>query len=176
MAGEYYGYKPLAFISYPFIISFNGVIRRIIKLSISIDFMEKTKLKKLSEHLGKYPVILAYLFGSEAKGKSGPLSDIEIALFIDKGISKSEQFDLRRRLSNELSSIMGVMVDLVILNDTPIQLSFEIIKNGKLISCGNKETKVDMEVEILSKYLDRRYYDKRHAELTLEKIAEGYLA
>jgi len=53
------------------------------------------------------------------------------------------------------------------------QLSFEIIKNGKLISCSNKETKVDMEVEILSRYLDRRYYDKRHAELTLEKIAAG---
>jgi hypothetical protein len=31
--------------------------------------------------------------------------------------------------------------------------------------------KVDLEVEILSKYLDRRYYDKRHAELVMEKIA-----
>jgi len=96
---------------------------------------------------------------------------MDIAVFVDKGIDKSGRFDLRLRLSNELSSIMGRRVDLVILNDTPVQLSFEIIKDGELIFCRDQSTKVDVETEILSKYLDRRYYDKRHAELALERIA-----
>jgi hypothetical protein len=40
-----------------------------------------------------------------------------------------------------------------------------------LIFCGDKSMQVDFETETLSKYLDRRYYDKRHAELVMEKIA-----
>lgn len=133
--------------------------------------MNESDIKKITDCLGKYPVILAYLFGSEAKGTSGVLSDIDVAMFVDKGVDKSERFDMRLRLSNELSSIMNRMVDLVILNDSPVQLSYEIIKHGKVIFCKDKSMQVDFETEILSKYLDRRYYDKRHAELILERIA-----
>ena len=115
----------------------------------------------------------AYIFGSEAKGTSGLLSDIDIAVFVHAGVNKAERFDLRLRLSNELSAIMKKMVDLVVMNDSPVQLSYEIIRHGKLIFCSDKSTKVDLEVNILSRYLDRRYYDKRHAELTLQKIASG---
>lgn len=133
--------------------------------------MNEQAVKRLTECLCKYPVIIAYLFGSEAKGKSGLLSDIDVALFISKDIDKSERFDLRLRLSNKLSSIMNKRVDLVVLNDSPVQLSYEIIKHGKVIFCRDKSMRVDFETDILSRYLDRRYYDKRHAEITLEKIA-----
>ncbi|MCL4536026.1 MAG: nucleotidyltransferase domain-containing protein [Nitrospirae bacterium] len=133
--------------------------------------MNEHDVKRLTECLCKYPVIIAYLFGSEAKGTSGVLSDIDVAVFISKDIDKSERFDLRLRLSNELSSSMNKRVDFVVLNDSPVQLSYEVIKHGKLIFCKDKSMKVDLEVEILSRYLDRRYYDKRHAELVMEKIA-----
>ncbi|GFP28931.1 type VII toxin-antitoxin system MntA family adenylyltransferase antitoxin, partial [Candidatus Hakubella thermalkaliphila] len=116
--------------------------------------MNEPDLKRLADYLSKYPVIMAYLFGSEAKSKAGPLSDVDIAVFIDKGIDKSGRFDLRLRLSNELSSIMGRRVDLVILNDTPVQLSFEIIKGGELVLCRCQSTKVDVEKEILLKFRD----------------------
>jgi len=133
--------------------------------------MNEHDVKRLTECLCKYPVIIAYLFGSEAKGTSGALSDMDIAVLVDRNIDKSERFDLRLRLSNELSSSMNKRVDFVVLNDSPVQLSYEVIKHGKLIFCKDKSMKVDLEVEILSKYLDRRYYDKRHAELVMEKIA-----
>jgi predicted nucleotidyltransferase len=133
--------------------------------------MTEPDLKRLFNYLSKYPVIIAYVFGSEAKGESGPLSDMDIAVFVDKSIDKSGRFDLKLRLSNELSSIMDRRVDLVILNDTPVQLSFEVIEDGELVFCRDQSIKVAVETEILSKYLDRRYYDKRHAELALEKIA-----
>lgn len=133
--------------------------------------MNEHDVKRLTECLCKYPVIIAYLFGSEAKGTSGALSDMDIAVLVDRNIDKSERFDLRLRLSNELSSSMNKRVDFVVLNDSPVQLSYEVIKHGKLIFCKDKSMKVDLEVEILSKYLDRRYFDKRHAELVMEKIA-----
>jgi len=135
--------------------------------------MNEHDIKKIKDCIKKYPVVTAYIFGSEAKGTSGLLSDIDIAVFVHKGVSKAERFDLRLRLSNELSAVMSRTVDLVILNDSSIQLSYEIIRHGKLIFCSDKATKVDLEVDILSRYLDRRYYDKRHAEITLQKIASG---
>lgn len=133
--------------------------------------MNTDDIKKLTDCLSKYNVIAAYLFGSEAKGTSGKLSDIDIAVFFNKKTDKSDRFDMRLRLSNELSSVMNKTVDVVTLNDSPVQLSYEVIKHGKLILCNDKSAQVDFETETLSKYLDRRYYDKRHAEIVLEKIA-----
>lgn len=138
--------------------------------------MNEQDIKKITDCLGKYPVMVAYLFGSEARGISGALSDMDIAVFIDKGVDKSERFDLRLRLLNELSSIMNKRVDLVILNDSPAQLSYEVIKHGQPIFCRDRSAKAGLELKILSKYLDRRYYDKRHAEITLEKIASRGLS
>ena len=135
--------------------------------------MNEHDIKKIEDCIKKYPVVTAYIFGSEAKGTSGLLSDIDIAVFVHEGVSKAERFDLRLRLSSELSAVMSRPVDLVMLNDSPVQLSYEIIRHGKLIFCSDKSTKVDLEVDILSRYLDRRYYDKRHAELTLQNIASG---
>ena len=69
------------------------------------------------------------------------MSDIDIAVFIGKDIERSERFDLRLGLSNELSPIVGRKADLVVLNDTPVQLSYEIIKHGELIFCSDKSVK-----------------------------------
>ena len=133
--------------------------------------MNERDVKRLSEHLGRYPVIAAYIFGSEAKGKAGVLSDIDVAVLVDKRIANAERFDLKLRLSGELSAILNRLVDIVMLNDSPIQLSYEIIKHGHPIFCSDISVKVEVETNILSKYLDRRFYDKRHAEITLKKIA-----
>lgn len=133
--------------------------------------MNERDIKKITDCFDRYPVIVAYIFGSEAKGKAGVLSDMDIAVLVDKGIDKSMRFDMILRLSNELSAILNRRVDIVMLNDSPAQLSYEVIKHGRLIFCRDKSAKVDLEFKILSKYLDRRYYDKRHAEITLEKIA-----
>jgi predicted nucleotidyltransferase len=133
--------------------------------------MNERDIEKIAGCLGKYSIVVAYLFGSEAKGTSGALSDIDIAVFLDKKTDKSERFDLRLRLSNELSSIMNKQVDIIILNDSALHLSYEVIKHGSAIFCMDNSMKADFETDVLSRYLDRRYYDKRHAEITLEKIA-----
>ena len=40
------------------------------------------------------------------------LSDIDIAVLVHEDINKTERFDLRLRLSNELSAVMSRTVDL----------------------------------------------------------------
>lgn len=132
--------------------------------------MDDTHINSITDILNKYPIIFAYLFGSQAKDESTKLSDIDIAIFIEKKVSKSERFDIRLRLANNLSSIAGKRVDVIVMNDIPIQLSYEVIKNGKVILCKDRDAMVNAEIEILSKYLDRRYYDRRRADLSLRKI------
>lgn len=137
--------------------------------------MNEEDIQKIEGCLKKYPVVTAYIFGSEAKGVAGVLSDIDVAVFIRTDVKKADRFDLRLRLSNDMSAVMGKRVDLVVLNDSPIQLSYEIIRHGKLLFCSDRPAKVDMELDILSRYLDRRYYDKRHAEVVLQKMSSGGL-
>lgn len=119
--------------------------------------MTDTQLKLLSEHLQKYPVVFAYLFGSHARGTPTSLSDIDIALFVEKPLSKSERFDVRLKLSSQISTIVGKECDITLINDSPIQLAYEIIKHGKILFCKDRDTRIAVETEILSKYLDRRY-------------------
>lgn len=128
------------------------------------------KINQISGHLSNYPIVFAYLFGSFAKGESTSLSDIDMAVYFETTLSKSERFDMRLRLVSELSSITRREVDITVMNDAPVQLAYEIIKYGREIICKNRQAMRDMEINILSKYLDRRYYDKRRAAIILEKI------
>lgn len=124
----------------------------------------------LRQHLSENHVLFGYIFGSQASGKNSATSDIDIAIFIDEKIPKAERVDLRLRFSNELSYIYNKQVDVIVLNEASYQLAYEIIKNGKLIFCLDREKMVETEILILSKYLDRRYYDKRRAEIILNKM------
>src|SRR4030042_955480 len=138
--------------------------------------MDDPRIESITDTLKKYPIIFAYLFGSQAKGKSTRLSDIDLAALVDRKTSRSERFDIRLRLTNDLSAITGTKVDLIVMNDIPVQLAYEVIKHGKVILCKDRNVMIDAEIEILSKYLDRRYYDKRRAELSLRKIeTEGMI-
>jgi predicted nucleotidyltransferase len=118
-------------------------------------------------------VKLAYLFGSVAEGKEGKLSDVDIAVFLDESLSKKQRFHLQLKLMCELTSILKTdKVDLVIMNDVPLSLNYEIIKANHPLLVRDKGKKIDFEHGILSRYLDRRYYEKRWASEFLKKVAE----
>ena len=118
-------------------------------------------------------VKLAYLFGSIAKGKSGKLSDVDLAVFLDESLSKKEQFNLRLKLLSGMTSVLKTdRIDLVIMNDATLSLNYEIIKSNHPLLVRDKGLKIDIEHGILSRYLDRRYYDKRWSAEFLKRVAE----
>lgn len=117
------------------------------------------------------PVVLAYLFGSFATGKPGPLSDLDVAVLLENSLSKHDRFDFRLKLISRLSSLCsGKDVDLVVLNDSSVTLCHEVIKAGKLIFCKDKEIQLEFETYVMSRYLDRRFYEKRHADEFLKRV------
>ncbi|RCV66169.1 hypothetical protein C5S53_00145 [Methanophagales archaeon] len=130
--------------------------------------------KKVVEFLSTQErVKLAYLFGSVANGKEGKLSDVDIAVFLDESLSKKERFSLQLKLISKLTGILKTdRIDLIVMNNAPISLNYEIIKANHPLLVRDEGQKIDCEHRILSGYLDRRYYDKRWAAEFLKKVAE----
>ena len=122
---------------------------------------------------GQKYIKLTYLFGSVANGKEGKLSDVDIAVLLDDSLSKKERFDLQLKLIGDLSAILKTNnLDLIIMNDAPLSLRYEIIKANYPLFIRNEAERIDFEAKILSAYLDRRYYEKRASDEFLKKVAE----
>jgi len=138
--------------------------------------MKEEKIRSLAEYFGKQKEVkLAYLFGSAAKGTEGKLSDIDIGVYLDEKLSKSKRFDIRLKLISEISSVLKTdKIDVVVMNDSPTHLNYNIIKYGKILKSSQMRAKT--EFNILKRYLDMSYYIKRHTELAIKRIAERGLS
>ncbi len=117
-------------------------------------------------------VRLAYLFGSVAKGKAGKLSDVDIAVLLDESLNKKQRFDLQLELISDISKLLKTdKIDLVVINEAPLSLKFEIIKANYPLFIRDRMEKIDFEQMVMSRYLDRRYYEKRASSEFLKKVA-----
>jgi uncharacterized protein len=77
-------------------------------------------------------IIFAYIFGGLATGNLRPLSDIDIAVYLDSCADKAEaKLEIIGNLSDTLKTDE---IDLVILNDAPISLVGRILKKKRLIA------------------------------------------
>lgn len=122
-------------------------------------------------------VELAYLFGSAAKGKAGALSDIDIGIYLSAGMTKAQRNQKRLELIAKLTTILkNDKIDLLIINDTPPVLNFEIIKPNVLIFVRDHDLKLDVEQRIMSRYLDRKYHENFLNRTLMKKIMEKGLA
>jgi predicted nucleotidyltransferase len=118
-------------------------------------------------------IIVAYLFGSTVRGESNCLSDIDIAVLFDDTFLQKETFDLQLELISELTELLKTNnVDLVVLNDSPLLLTYNIIRNGIILK-SDEPLRVKFETKIMSRYLDERYHIERHAKESLRRIAES---
>ena len=125
--------------------------------------MDPQKLEQVKAIITSHPEIkLAYLFGSQATGIIGPMSDYDFAFYID-GLDSAQRFDLRLKLDHELSKILHVdAVDIVVLNDTDApELTYDIIREG-IVLHEEEPYKVIVEPRILNEYFDFHEMLKRH--------------
>jgi predicted nucleotidyltransferase len=73
-------------------------------------------------------VRLLVLFGSTARGKAGPRSDVDLGVLLDPYSAA-----LRFKVDAMLGRAAGREVDTVLLDDAPPLLRFEITKDGVLL-------------------------------------------
>lgn len=130
--------------------------------------------QKLRDFLsGVESVKLAYLFGSTARGESNCLSDIDIAVLFDNALLRKEAFDPQVELISELTCLLKTdNVDLVVLNDSPLLLTYNIIREGIILK-SDEPLRVKFETKMMSRYLDERYHIERHAKESLKRTSES---
>ena len=114
--------------------------------------LDKEKIKDIFSRYSQ--VKLGYLFGSQATGKTGPLSDYDFAIYIDEKDAQ-KGFQLRLQIANALSAYLNTdNVDVLVINDIKSpEIKYAIIKEGILLY-EQEPYKVLLVPRILNEYFD----------------------
>ncbi|MFH1039292.1 MAG: nucleotidyltransferase domain-containing protein [PVC group bacterium] len=133
--------------------------------------MQNAKLKDLTPILEKEKrVKFAYLFGSRVRGQDGPLSDTDIAVYLDRRIKPG---DYRLKLMEKLAKFLkSDHLDLVVLNQAPPLLRHEIIKYGRLLK-DDAARRIPFEVEVIRECLDTAHLRQVQRDALVENIRKG---
>jgi len=122
-------------------------------------------MRLLSDYCGQDErIVLAYLFGSQARGRIGPTSDYDVAFLVDGAVTHNERY----RWAHELSQLVGRQpVDLVILNTAPVELRYNVIAEGRRVYEQDVAARVEFEANTLSLYGDMRPMLRQQREAIL---------
>ncbi|MCR6645481.1 MAG: nucleotidyltransferase domain-containing protein [Terricaulis sp.] len=90
----------------------------------------------------------AYLFGSAADGTDGPGSDVDIAVFAGRALSRARVLDVQEALAK----LLGREVDLIDLAAAPTILQVQAIGEGRLFDAPDADAIAFFEVRVLREY------------------------
>jgi len=101
-------------------------------------------------------VISIYLFGSYARGREKPFSDIDICVIADKHAKR-----------DEILSHSSKKIDISIFHDLPMSMRFRVIKEGKLLFSRDELKLHRIIVATIRSYLDFKPHILRRTERVL---------
>ncbi len=105
-------------------------------------------------------VIFAYLFGGLATSDPKPLSDVDIAVYLDPpSVGPDTQLEIFGKLSDALGT---GEIDLVILNTSPVSLTGRLLSSRRVIVDKDPFLRHRFESLELRKFFDFRIFEKRH--------------
>jgi predicted nucleotidyltransferase len=127
-----------------------------------------SRLPAAESYLHSHPkVLFAYLFGSLARGFGHPLSDVDIAVYLEgyENFSKTK-LEILESLADVLQTDE---IDLVILNTASLPLAMNILRENRILVDKQPFTRHIVESLTMRKYFDfsmkesaqlrRRYLD-----------------
>ncbi|MEA3460184.1 MAG: nucleotidyltransferase domain-containing protein [Chloroflexota bacterium] len=131
----------------------------------------EVKLSHLVELFADEAVEIVYLFGSQARGDAGRVSDVDIAIFLPNEPNAEECAQSQLYFLDKLTKFLRRDdVDVVILNRAPLLLQHRIIRDGKVIFCRDERRRVHYEAHVIRDYLDFQYFERAYNEALLERI------
>lgn len=113
-------------------------------------------MQQLAADLANDPDIdVVYLFGSNAMGRAGGVSDIDIGILLGDHVLREDYFSRRLNYIGRCGSALHTdKVDVIILNDAPPLLAYEVVKHRSILLERNAEHRVAFEVDRINRYLD----------------------
>ena len=131
---------------------------------------------KLEENIRVYfrdkkEVIAVYLFGSHARTKEGPLSDIDVGILLDK--NDLNFFKERRKdYTIELGRALRKDIHPVILNLAGEELLKQIFSKGKCILINDARKLALYRMVMFARIADFAYYRSRMQSGFIRKVME----
>ena len=98
-------------------------------------------------------VVSIYLFGSYARGREKPFSDIDICVVADRDANM-----------DEILSHSSKKIDISVFHDLPLSMRFRVIKEGKLLFSRDELKLHRTIVATIKSYLDFKPHIMRRIE------------
>jgi len=133
-------------------------------------------LATIADYLaGRDDIVAAYVFGSAAEGLAHRLSDLDVALLLPLTTGPAERLDIRLEVMAALERLSQRPADVVVLNDAPLLLRFQVLKHGRVLVDHNRTQRCLFAARTMSAYYDaQRYLDYHFAHL-IRRIREDGL-
>ena len=115
--------------------------------SLNISIEDKRDIVNTVEELRQYSYVNdVILFGSYAKGRIKPLSDIDICVIAEKNMSIEQRVNITGLSSDKL--------DISIFWDLPLTIQFRVFKEGKVLFNRDWLTLHRARIKTVKEYLD----------------------
>ncbi|ABP50932.1 MULTISPECIES: type VII toxin-antitoxin system MntA family adenylyltransferase antitoxin [Pyrobaculum] len=98
----------------------------------------------------RWGVKFAYLFGSRARGLEREDSDWDVAVYFGREVTIIEEAEL----GAELSKWLEAEVDVVALDNAPLDLIYIVLRDGVVIYSEDEKLRKQWEIETYLEYLD----------------------
>jgi len=121
-------------------------------------------------------IICIYLFGSYAEGKQTPISDVDLAILLDKGFPADRFFKKKLELLALTTLLLKTdEVDLLILNEAPSVLAYRVLSKGRLlwVNKAKRSQIVNFQVRTYDHFFDFRPVERILHEGLIRRIKEG---
>lgn len=129
---------------------------------------------KLAHALDRDHVVAGMLFGSQAAGAAGPLSDVDIAVWLDPELPREKLSSLRSELALAAIEALGTdEVDVVVLNEAPPLLRHRAMKGATRLFDRDPRARVRLETAALLDYFDTAPLRATLAAGRRRRIEEG---
>ena len=128
------------------------------------------KLKAYFED--KSEVIAVYLFGSQAMGKNGFSSDVDIGILLDT-YDQNTETEKKNQYLMELANILRKEVHQIILNSAGEELMRQIFLKGKCILVKNPEKLSLFKMTMYARIADFSYYRDQMQSGLIRNIMES---
>lgn len=131
----------------------------------------KQSFPELTSYFARHPEIEAvYLFGSYAAGKNTSISDLDIAVLLEKDSSFA---DLKIEIMAGLIELGYDNADLSILNNMSLVGKYEVVKHNKILYKDQDFDSSSYFSLILRKYFDFQPYLEVQRKYLKERILDG---